>query len=118
MLVAGFACVALGAVGLVLPVMPGTIFLILAAGFFARSSPRFENWLVSHPRFGPPVRAWREHGAIPTRSKIIAISAMAFSFVIAWYGGAPGWALALTACALIASAAFVATRPKPPAIPP
>lgn len=55
---AGWLMVALGFIGALLPVMPTTIFLIAAAGCFARSSPRFERWLLDHPRFGPPLVAW------------------------------------------------------------
>ena len=52
---AGWIFTALGVVGLILPLMPGTIFLILAAWCFSQSSPRFEAWLLGHPRLGPQV---------------------------------------------------------------
>ena len=61
---AGWLMVALGFIGAMLPVMPTTIFLIMAVGCFARSSPRFERWLLEHPQFGRPLRQWREEGAI------------------------------------------------------
>ncbi|WP_336297289.1 YbaN family protein [Sphingomonas sp. 7/4-4] len=63
----GWFFVLLGFVGALLPLMPTTIFLILAVGCFARSSPRLEAWLLDHRRFGPSLRAWRENGAIPRK---------------------------------------------------
>ncbi len=59
----------LGIAGYILPVMPGTIFLILAAACFARSSRRLEAWIENHPKFGPTVVNWRKHGAIPRKAK-------------------------------------------------
>ena len=55
----GLVLVGLAFVGAVLPVMPSTIFVILAAACFARSSPRFERWLLDHRQFGPSLVAWR-----------------------------------------------------------
>jgi hypothetical protein len=67
---AGIVFALLGAAGLVLPLVPGTLFLIIAAYCFARSSQRMESWLVNHPRLGPPIRRWHETRAIPRRAKI------------------------------------------------
>src|SRR5690242_16422346 len=77
---AGVGLTGLGIIGAFIPVMPTTIFLILAAACFARSSPRLEAWLINHPKWGPSIRAWRENGAIPRRIKLIAIGSMAVSF--------------------------------------
>ncbi|MCH4554286.1 YbaN family protein, partial [Aestuariibaculum sp. L182] len=63
----GWVMVALGFIGALLPVMPTTIFLIIAAWCFGRSSPRFEKWLLEHPVFGPTLVQWQRHGAIPLR---------------------------------------------------
>ena len=57
----GGLMLALGIIGAFLPVMPTTIFLILAAWCFGRSSPRLESWMLDHQRFGPALRQWREH---------------------------------------------------------
>lgn len=73
----GLALVALGFVGIFLPVLPTTPFLILAAACFARSSERLETWLLEHPRFGPMLRDWRARGAIPWRAKLAALVAPA-----------------------------------------
>lgn len=110
----GLVLTGVGIVGVVTPGWPGTIFLILAAGCFARSSPRLEAWLVNHPRYGPTVVAWREHGAIPRRIKFIAIGSMIVSFVIVLFAHMePVWVWVIGA-ALLASAVFVGTRPEGP----
>ncbi len=74
----GFTCVGLGVLGVFLPLLPTTPFILLAAACFARSSTRFHSWLRGHRIFGPLIREWEEHRAIPRRAKYIAI-AMSFS---------------------------------------
>lgn len=74
--VAGLALAGIGIVGIILPIMPGTIFLILALGCFAKGSDKFERWLLGHPVAGPPLRDWQEHRWMPARAKVIAISCM------------------------------------------
>ena len=111
---AGVVLVALGIIGAFVPVMPTTIFLILAAACFARSSPRLEAWVVNHPKFGPSVVAWREHGAIPRRIKFIAIGMMAVSFVLIASAHPPALWLWVTGAILAACALFVGTRPAGP----
>lgn len=102
----------LGLIGALLPLMPTTIFLILAAWFFARSSPRMEAWLMHHPRFGPTLRNWRDYGAISGTAKAMACTGMAAGFVIFWLGAHPGPWLALgVGAALVASATYVISRP-------
>jgi hypothetical protein len=108
---AGLGLTGLGIIGLILPVMPGTVFLILAAAAFARSSPRFERWLLDHPRLGPGVRLWREKQGIPRRAKRLAIGMMALSLVLLVFVGVPWWAVTLTTIVMGAAAAFIATRP-------
>jgi uncharacterized membrane protein YbaN (DUF454 family) len=77
-----WCCVALGMVGTVLPLMPTTVFLLIAAWAFARSDPRWHRWLRQHARFGGAVRAWEEHHAMPQRAKRIAFLALALSYGI------------------------------------
>ncbi|WP_353182247.1 YbaN family protein [Bosea sp. (in: a-proteobacteria)] len=108
----GWVFTALGAAGLVLPLMPGTVFLILAAWCFSRSSPRFEAWLVGHPKLGPHVLRWRETGAIARRAKYLACGSMALSFFLLTLTSAPPVALAATAICLIGAGAYVASRPE------
>ena len=56
----GIILVVIGIAGVILPVLPGVPLLIVAAACFARSSPKLEHWLVTHPTFGPGIVAWRE----------------------------------------------------------
>lgn len=111
-LVLGILMLVLGFIGALLPVMPTTIFLILAAWCFGRSSPRLEAWLLDHPRFGPTLRAWRENGAVPRRIKLIAVSGMLAGYAIFFITVAPSLWLALTVGAgMLACAVYVLTRP-------
>lgn len=76
-LTAGLAALATGLVGIVLPLLPTTPFVLLAAFCFSRGSRRCETWLLEHPRFGPMVRDWRARHAVPRRAKWLAWSMMA-----------------------------------------
>ena len=81
----GLLALALGAVGAVLPLLPTTPFLLLAAYFFARSHPEWEARLLAHPWAGPAILAWRDHGAIPLVAKQAATLMLAISGVTGWY---------------------------------
>ncbi|MBW7949136.1 MAG: DUF454 family protein [Pseudorhodoplanes sp.] len=110
----GLTSVACGIAGIILPLVPTTPFLLLAAFAFARSSPRLHAWLVSHPRLGPPINDWQRHRAIRRRAKVVAVAAMvAFLTLGAALGLAPE-IIAAQALVFAAVAAFVLTRPGVP----
>jgi uncharacterized membrane protein YbaN (DUF454 family) len=81
-LLAGWLAFLVGAVGVVVPLLPTIAPWILAAFFFSRSSPRLDAWLVSHPVAGPHILSWRERGAISRRGKMAATVALAASSTI------------------------------------
>ena len=73
LLFAGILSVGLAIVGIVLPLLPTTPFLLLAAACFARSSDRLYRWLITHKQFGPYIENYRTHRAIPRRAKIVTL---------------------------------------------
>lgn len=84
-LVAGFVFVGLGLIGVFLPVLPTTPFMILAASCFAKSSRRFHLWLMNHPVFGKLLRDWEERRAIPRYAKYLAWTMMGLSCAMLFY---------------------------------
>ncbi|MGH6809089.1 MAG: YbaN family protein [Ensifer adhaerens] len=108
----GWLMVGFAVAGIFLPVLPTTPFLLLAAGLFARASPRLERWLLEHPNFGPSLRLWRDKGAIPARAKTAAIALMVTSFVFFCIVSKPSLSLAaVVAGAILLPALFIITRP-------
>jgi uncharacterized membrane protein YbaN (DUF454 family) len=110
----GFIALGLAVLGAILPVLPTTVFVLLAAWAFARSSPKLHATLLSHHRFGPVLRDWEQHGAIPRSAKIAAIVGMGISLTVVIVF-ADGWVIpTLTGLVLAASASYVLSRPAPP----
>ncbi len=80
LVVLGTFFVALGVVGVFVPLMPTTVFIIMAAGCYARASPRFHRWLWEHRWFGPSLRAWSQHRSMPRRARKVALVSVVASF--------------------------------------
>jgi uncharacterized membrane protein YbaN (DUF454 family) len=110
---AGLLLSLVGLVGVALPLVPTTPFLILAAACFARSSPRLEAAILDHPQFGPLVRDWRARGAIPLRAKLLAAGGMAGGYAVFCVAARPDWPLALGVAAVMALiGAWIFSRPS------
>jgi len=110
-LAAGFLCLGLAVVGALLPVMPTTVFVILAAWCFARSSPALEARLLGHPTFGPSIVRWRERRAISRKGKVAASIAFAVSILIALVFAPWPWSVAPIVAALVIGA-WIWSRPE------
>lgn len=107
----GWTALILGGIGIFLPLLPTVPFMILAAFCFAKSSPKLEAWLLNHPQFGPHISAWREHGAISRKGKIMALLAFAFSAVMAIIFAPSPYHYISIAVAIIGGS-WIGTRPE------
>ncbi|MFP7674210.1 YbaN family protein [Marivita sp. S0852] len=107
----GAVSLAFAALGVVLPVLPTTPLVILAAFCFTRGSPRLAAMLENHPVFGPILSDWRASGAIATRFKVIAVGMMAAAFAVSVVAGVPPFVLAVQAVCMLGAGAYVVTRP-------
>jgi len=107
----------LGLIGVLLPVMPTTPFMLLALWGFARSSDKFHNWLYTHRLFGPPLQQWNEHRVIPLIAKVMSVSFMSISFVMMMlFSPLTLWLKLSVAALMIYGAWFILSKPsKPPA---
>lgn len=82
LIIIGWLAVVLGTLGVVLPLLPTTPFILLAAWCFARSSPRFHHWLLYRSWFGGYLRYWQKHRAMPPGAKPCAIAVILITFAI------------------------------------
>lgn len=122
LIIAGCTAVALGAIGVFVPLLPTTPFLLLAAWCFARSSARLHRWLVCHPRLGDYVSGFLYGGGMPMRAKATALVVLwcgiaASAAVTVWRVEDRAWATVLAAILLTvggAVSAFIATRASSP----
>lgn len=108
----GWVCVALGMLGVVTPLLPTTVFILMAAFFFTKGSPRLRRWLMDHDVFGPAIHDWEKNGAIAVKYKTIAISMMGVTFLASIAFALPSFVLIVQACCMIPAGAYILTRPS------
>lgn len=108
----GWIAVGLGFLGVFLPLLPTTPFLLVAAWAFAHSSPRFRSWLLNHELFGKMIRDWQEQGSIPLRAKMLAVIMIAASMMwLVFWSGLSVWLASAAALCLLCAATFIVSRP-------
>lgn len=107
----GCFCVALGTIGVFVPGLPTTVFMIVALWAFTRSSARMRDWLYNHRHFGPALQNWVTHRSIPTAARQIALASLLFSALVIGYvfSSLACLAFILFVCAPVAS--FLWTLP-------
>jgi uncharacterized membrane protein YbaN (DUF454 family) len=110
----GFISLALGALGIFVPLLPTTPFLLLSAFAFANSSERMHQWLLDHNLFGPLIDNWRQHRAISRRAKVVSILSMVAILMISVLMPVPTYIIVIQVFVLSTTAIFVLSRPLQP----
>lgn len=110
----GYANLMLAAIGAVLPLMPTTVFLLIAAWCFGRASPALRERLRAHPRFGQALRDWEQHGTISPRAKRAALLTMALSWSLVALAFRDLLLSAVAGACMAAVCLFLFTRPSHP----
>ena len=108
----GFIFLALGAIGIVLPLLPTTPFLLLSAFCFARSSEKLHDWLLSHPSFGPAIIDWRKNGSISKRNKAYSMFIILLTLLLSVLFKVPLAVLLIQMAVLSVVSFFILSRPQ------
>ncbi|AZM97421.1 YbaN family protein [Vreelandella venusta] len=103
----------IGVLGIFLPLLPTTVFMLIAIYCASRGSPRFEAWIRTRHYVGPLLVTWEQERAIPKRAKIVAVCTIAVSAIIIVWSLGPGWLSGSVVALLMLIALWLATRPEP-----
>ncbi len=113
LLVLAGVSLATGVVGIFVPGLPTTVFLLIAAWAAARSSPRLHRWLLNHRVFGKLIADWQAGGCVSRRSKWNATAAMAACAALLWWTSARWWVAALACGCMAVVLCWLWLRPEP-----
>ncbi|HEY9079615.1 YbaN family protein [Magnetovibrio sp.] len=109
----GWLFFCLGVVGAFLPVMPTTVFMIMALWAFANSSRNLHTWLYTHEKFGPALQQWDRERVIPVHAKLAALGGMLISLIyVTVFSGAPPLAIAAAVAFIAFGAVYVISKPS------
>lgn len=107
----------IGVLGIFLPLLPTTVFMLMAVYCASKGSPRFEAWIRSRHYVGPLLVTWEQERAIPRRAKLAAVSVIALSALIVVWSLGQGWLRWAVVALLLVIALWLATRPEPSSTP-
>ena len=109
----GWLCFGLGTLGMFVPLLPTTIFWILAVWLWSSGSEKLRRKILDHPRYGKVIDDFFQHGLVPRRAKIAASVSMLVSYLIVWFTAHPDVRIKIgLAILLIAIAAWIISRPE------
>ena len=108
-----FMWVMLGAIGIVLPLIPTTPFLLLAAWSAPKASPKLEKWLYNHPKFGPPLHAWRDERAVSPKAQWTALILMCMSWGFLYYMHGLSFVFIMVGGIFISTLTYLFSLPTP-----
>lgn len=108
----GLVALFLGGLGVVLPILPTTPFVIVAAFAFGKSIPAWRRWLVNNKIFGPIIEDWEETGAIAPRYKALASTMMLAALALSFYMSIKPVIIVVQALCMLVAFAFIITRPN------
>ncbi|MFM2479339.1 YbaN family protein [Celerinatantimonas sp. MCCC 1A17872] len=106
----GWLSLGLGVIGIVLPLLPTTPFVLLSCVCFSKASKHFESWLLNHRYFGTIITNWRSHRVIPSRAKWLAGAMLTFSAITLIFVEMPWIGRVMTWCMLAGVFIFIMTR--------
>jgi len=81
----GWLCVGMAFIGVIIPGIPTTIFLIIALWAFAKSSKKFHAWLINHKKFGPILKNWQNHKIVPKKAKILMVILQIIAVMVLYF---------------------------------
>jgi uncharacterized membrane protein YbaN (DUF454 family) len=115
LLVGALLCLALGVIGIFVPGLPTTVFILMAAALASRGSPRLAAWLEGHRLFGPMIRDWRAHRSVSRRAKWSATMMMMLCAALLFATASHWGYAALGTGVMVIVASWLWLRPEPPA---
>ena len=109
----GWIFFAIGFIGIAIPGLPTTPLMILALGCFSKGSETLHHWLYNHPRFGPPLVAWRNEKAVSPLSKASALVLMSMSWGLLYFSGAKDFVLIVVGVTFVCVLTYLFSLPHP-----
>lgn len=117
-LILGWVCFGLGAIGIILPGLPTTPFILVSLWAFSKSSRKLHQWLLSHPNFGQTLQNWEQGQIIPRKAKYTALLMISLSSLyLVMFSNINRYAVGIAVMAMLAALTYIFSRPSDVATP-